>query len=298
MKTESEIESDKLENTNKKAKPKYQRNKIDLYKTEFDIEPDKFNFKNPKESEQEDKTNLKNGLSNECEIQEILTSLLDKLCFAEKLEQIEKEVEDRSVEIETINCDNGSVTQDINVPETNISKVNGNKDSATETSNKIRYVPLNVSIENVLKYKNPPNICSKRFKEKDKMPRAISSQAWRDLQNKKEVEKLKKAELIKRKKEERAHLREEKEKLKKIKTNKKKSSTSENCLPVKNKKTPKKVIKCDACDGELISDVEEDEEKNIGCDLCTRWFHLRCTDFIGFSYNEVATKYYTCYACS
>lgn len=155
-----------------------------------------------------------------------------------------------------------------------------------------------MSIENVLKYKNPPDISTKSFKEKDKMPRAISSQAWRDLQNKKEEEKVKKAELIKRKKEERALAKEKKEKVKKIRTNKKKPLTNENHLPVESRKTPKKTIKCDACDEELISDVEEDEEKNIGCDLCARWFHLRCTDFIGLSYDEVASKDYTCYACT
>lgn len=123
-KTESNSESDKLENANKEAEPEYQRNKIDLDQTEFDVEPDKLDFNNRKEeSEQENKTNLKCGtLNNECKIKEILSNI-------EELEQNEREVEDRSVKT---NCDNKSDTQEINVPEKNISEVSGN----TEKKNK------------------------------------------------------------------------------------------------------------------------------------------------------------------
>ncbi|XP_030748956.1 uncharacterized protein LOC115877032 [Sitophilus oryzae] len=127
-KTESNSESDKLENANKEAEPESQRNKIDSDQTEFDVEPDKLDFNNRKEeSEQEIKTNLKSStLNNECKIKEILSN-------TEELEQNEREVEDRSVKT---NCDNKSDTQEINVPEKNSSEVSGN----TEKKQAIRYV--------------------------------------------------------------------------------------------------------------------------------------------------------------
>ena len=35
--------------------------------------------------------------------------------------------------------------------------------------------------------------------------------------------------------------------------------------------------KCIVCQDELISDTEEEQLKNIGCDHCYRWYHLKCT---------------------
>lgn len=53
-------------------------------------------------------------------------------------------------------------------------------------------------------------------------------------------------------------------------------------------------MQCTLCLEDLVSDVEEDENKNIGCDECPRWYHLKCTDMVGLSYNEAAQKDYIC----
>ncbi|KAL4703078.1 hypothetical protein ACJJTC_004896 [Scirpophaga incertulas] len=67
----------------------------------------------------------------------------------------------------------------------------------------------------------------------------------------------------------------------------------------KTKALPKKMsnIKCNCCEDELISDVEEDGEKNIGCDSCIRWYHLKCTSHSILSYNEAAKAEYEYELC-
>ncbi|KAJ8934354.1 hypothetical protein NQ314_013395 [Rhamnusium bicolor] len=57
-------------------------------------------------------------------------------------------------------------------------------------------------------------------------------------------------------------------------------------------------LQCSACEEDLISDVEDEEEKNIGCDKCPRWFHMKCTEFLGMSYDEAASKEYISFMCS
>lgn len=59
----------------------------------------------------------------------------------------------------------------------------------------------------------------------------------------------------------------------------------------------KKNILCSTCDAELDSDTEYDEDKNIGCDFCHRWYHLKCTRFLGIPYEEAATLDYQCDFC-
>lgn len=56
-------------------------------------------------------------------------------------------------------------------------------------------------------------------------------------------------------------------------------------------------IKCVGCEEDLISDVEEDELKNIGCDKCPRWFHLKCTVHKGRPFAEVAEHEFVCHVC-
>lgn len=56
-------------------------------------------------------------------------------------------------------------------------------------------------------------------------------------------------------------------------------------------------IKCVGCDEDLVSDVEEDELKNIGCDKCPRWFHMKCTMHKGRPYAEVADQEFICHVC-
>ena len=44
---------------------------------------------------------------------------------------------------------------------------------------------------------------------------------------------------------------------------------------------------CASCEEELISDVEEDEDKNIGCDICPKWFHVKCVLCVKFIVGEI-----------
>ncbi|KAJ8929563.1 hypothetical protein NQ314_017726 [Rhamnusium bicolor] len=55
----------------------------------------------------------------------------------------------------------------------------------------------------------------------------------------------------------------------------------------------KQKIRCAACEEELESDTEADGDKNIGCDICPRWYHLKCSEFRHLSYDEAAIKEYT-----
>ncbi|KAJ8953396.1 hypothetical protein NQ318_023513, partial [Aromia moschata] len=85
-------------------------------------------------------------------------------------------------------------------------------------------------------------------------------------------------------------LSKKKEKTKKsVKKRKGKGSDSQLLSP-----TNKENIKCSSCNDELISDTEDDSEKNIGCDECPRWFHMKCTAFCGLPYSEAANKDYIC----
>ena len=40
------------------------------------------------------------------------------------------------------------------------------------------------------------------------------------------------------------------------------------------------------------------EKKNIGCDKCCSWFHLRCSEFKDCSYDEASTKDFVCDMCN
>lgn len=54
---------------------------------------------------------------------------------------------------------------------------------------------------------------------------------------------------------------------------------------------------CGICEEDLESDAENENEKNVGCDICPRWFHLGCTKFVGLSYNEVSNLDFACDFC-
>ncbi|KAJ8965350.1 hypothetical protein NQ314_004204 [Rhamnusium bicolor] len=54
--------------------------------------------------------------------------------------------------------------------------------------------------------------------------------------------------------------------------------------------------KCDICQ-DLESDTEIENEKNVGCDLCPRWYHLGCTKFTGLSYSQISNLDFTCDFC-
>lgn len=60
----------------------------------------------------------------------------------------------------------------------------------------------------------------------------------------------------------------------------------------------RKKEKCGVCEEELDSDAEEEGEKNIGCDVCPRWFHLVCTKLLGQSYKSVINQEFFYDFCS
>lgn len=64
----------------------------------------------------------------------------------------------------------------------------------------------------------------------------------------------------------------------------------------KQKKTKK--ILCSKCEEELISDIEDNDEKNVGCDSCIRWFHLKCTPFSGKLFEEIEDEIFACENCA
>ncbi|KAJ8930164.1 hypothetical protein NQ314_017060 [Rhamnusium bicolor] len=65
----------------------------------------------------------------------------------------------------------------------------------------------------------------------------------------------------------------------------------------KTEEIQKSRIRCSRCEDELISDTEDNDLKNIGCDKCTNWYHLKCTGFKGKLYEEVAFSDFICGLC-
>nr|CAI5818622.1 unnamed protein product [Callosobruchus analis]CAI5818749.1 unnamed protein product [Callosobruchus analis] len=136
-----------------------------------------------------------------------------------------------------------------------------------------------------------------RSRMKEKLPSAISCKEWKKYYEKKKEEKQKKLENVRKRKE----LRELNQstavqfrKRKKLSPKKKTDSQSKENTYVDE---GKERINCFLCEDELYSDAEEDSEKNIGCDYCTRWYHLRCTEYAEFSYEDVANRDYRCEMC-
>ncbi|XP_045501117.1 uncharacterized protein LOC123698513 [Colias croceus] len=137
---------------------------------------------------------------------------------------------------------------------------------------------------------------SKKNISKDRIPSAISGKKWREYHLLKEkikqekIEAKEKAKVARKRKQEEAKRRKE---TKKAKINKK-----ETPLKTKNLASNQNVKQhCGQCANILNSDTEDDEDKNVGCDFCTKWFHLKCTDFIGLTYEDVKNKPFKCNTC-
>ena len=150
-----------------------------------------------------------------------------------------------------------------------------------------------------------PEISNKVRKDNKRTPAAISSAAWRKYYEDKEQIKNEKQERIQKRKLERIEKQEQKKTLKhsqavrKTAPRRKKKShevTQETVNEEFEKKNLPTVerVKCSECDDTLISDVEDNDEKNIGCDKCIRWYHLKCTRFVGLSYLEAKDKSFEC----
>ncbi|XP_050293701.1 probable serine/threonine-protein kinase irlF [Anthonomus grandis grandis] len=122
-------------------------------------------------------------------------------------------------------------------------------------------------------------------KKKEKLPSAISSQAWRKHIEKQEQEKLNKQEALQKRRGER---------LEKQSTNIAKKNTSK---PVKKNAAKKVKLMCSLCEDELVSDTEDDSLKNVGCDTCPKWYHLACAELSYLPVEEAATKNFICIFC-
>lgn len=60
----------------------------------------------------------------------------------------------------------------------------------------------------------------------------------------------------------------------------------------------KKKEACADCNLNLDSDTENNDEKNIGCDKCPKWYHLKCTIFQGCAYSDIQNSEFICKYCS
>lgn len=130
----------------------------------------------------------------------------------------------------------------------------------------------------------------KKKETKERLPSAISGEAWREYYNKKENEAKRKLDKKQKRKEERELRKDHK----KAKTGKGRKNVVEN---QGSSTLKKKKIHCSLCDDELVSDAEEEAERNIGCDFCPRWYHLYCTELSDLPYAMAAEREYKCSLC-
>lgn len=182
-------------------------------------------------------------------------------------------------------CHTFTVSADVHVQE------NATNDNVSNSLNSQRELNQILSFDDVfethLHFPEPPAPKEKK-RIGPKLPSAISSEAWREHYRKKEKDKENLDLEKKRKKQLRAEEKEKKAMEKEKRKKKRKILTT---------KTAKKNIKCSECSDVLVSDVEDDSEKNIGCDQCIRWFHLKCTNMCDKACAEAALSTYTCPFC-
>lgn len=91
--------------------------------------------------------------------------------------------------------------------------------------------------------------------------------------------------------------RQEKRVLKKENQNPKTGKMRKNVAKNKCQIRLKRKTTCSLCNDELVSDAEEEAERNIGCDFCPRRYHLHCTEPSDLPYFVAAEKDYKCNFC-
>ncbi|XP_055914229.1 lysine-specific demethylase 5B-B-like [Eupeodes corollae] len=114
---------------------------------------------------------------------------------------------------------------------------------------------------------------------------SISSAKWKEFYKNRERIKQEKRKEIEERKKKRKILQDQKPKNKQ----KKKVNVSE--------KSRKKEI-CEQCNDELDTDAEDDALKNIGCDSCSRWYHLSCTKLSTKTFQEAQNEDFVCDLCA
>lgn len=132
--------------------------------------------------------------------------------------------------------------------------------------------------------------------KKEKLPSAISCKEWRKYYEKKDEIKKKKIEDVRKRKDMRELNRQTQNMRKRNKSKEITNKVKKHERP-EDSDTQKEKVKCSLCDEVLFSDAEEDSEKNIGCDICPRWYHLRCTAFGGMKYEDASIMDYACDLC-
>lgn len=157
-----------------------------------------------------------------------------------------------------------------------------------------------------------PIASSQKRQQKDPLPSAISAIEYRkilqqkiDLKEKAENEKLKRKQERIRKKEDREVIPKKKQKkmyAKKLKQcNRSESESDDNTKVNLTSNIPsssKKKEHCASCDLTLDSDTEDNDLKNIGCDSCPNWYHLKCTEFQGCNFSDVENLSFICDFCT
>ncbi|KAJ8941790.1 hypothetical protein NQ314_010278 [Rhamnusium bicolor] len=137
---------------------------------------------------------------------------------------------------------------------------------------------------------------NEKRKPKDKLPAAISSEEFRkQLQEKIDKKKQLEEEKKKRKEERIKRNTERKEQILKRKRIRENSLTPQLKRPSTLKK---KKEACADCNLDLDSDTENNDERNIGCDKCPKWYHLKCTIFQGCAYSDIQNSEFICKYCS
>ncbi|CAG9840756.1 unnamed protein product [Diabrotica balteata] len=137
-----------------------------------------------------------------------------------------------------------------------------------------------------------PPLLTKAFYNHLKTPSAISSSEWRKFYQEKENDKKIKILDIAKKKEERERLRGNKQK----KTAKAKETKTKQKKPKKKQNTKiSEKISCADCNEAIQKTMTK---KNIGCDLCDKWYHKKCTTFVDTPYYIAAVQDYKCDKCS
>lgn len=111
---------------------------------------------------------------------------------------------------------------------------------------------------------------------------SISSAKWKEFYKNQDRLKEQKRKEIELRKKNRAALRVHKKQKKKV---------------TSLQKSRKKEI-CEQCNDELDTDAEDDALKNIGCDSCSRWYHLSCTKLSTKTFAEAQNEEFVCDLCT
>ncbi|KAJ8933914.1 hypothetical protein NQ314_013715 [Rhamnusium bicolor] len=166
------------------------------------------------------------------------------------------------------------------------------------------------SFEKHLSYPQPLNKNPKK-RQREKIPSAISSTAWRKYYEDKLKEKEEQENAKKKRKVENVKKKQNKNTKSRFLTNKDADNLDQEAVgssmrdnetevEIDDQKNQNQSIfkqKCGECEEELESDAEIKTEKNVGCDSCPRWYHLGCTEFSGLSYVEVSNLDFICKFC-